>query len=369
MILQDFKTIEELVCDESFLNFYFQDNEKDVLDWEDWHTDYPDREMLVKDAFLLIDRLSLKFDETQVKEKLKKFQSYLNEKDVTGKQNDTLPISDSLNAVPSKLRFHKPLKIAAAIAVLIVASFFIFHKNGKKSLQNASNTEGGIALTTQYVENKSIAKVSVFELSDGSIVRLNTGSSIRLADNFGLHSRDIYLEGEGYFVVAKDAEKPFHVYAGKSVTTAIGTAFTVRAFKGEKSVKILLLEGKVRVENTDENTPSVELIPKQQVLMYDNKIFPVENIANVDEVSRWKDGYIMTFKETPFKDVIKTLSEYYRTPIHGFEETSLADAKITAEFDKKDPLSTIMEALAFANKFDFMVKKDTFFIIKKDKLN
>jgi transmembrane sensor len=247
-------------------------------------------------------------------------------------------------------------KIAATIALLIVAMVFVLTKYNAK---NTSNTEGGISVTTQYIENKSIAKISVYALSDGSIVRLNTGSSIRLGKDFGLHSRDIYLEGEGYFEVAKDASKPFHVYAGKSVTTAIGTAFTVRAYKGEINVKILLIEGKVRVENTGEQTPSVELMPKQQVLMYDNKISPIETIANVEVASRWKDGYIMTFKETPFRDVVGALSVYYKKPITGFEATRLADAKITAEFDKTASLSSILEALAFANGFTFTNQNDT----------
>ncbi len=353
MILQDFKTIEHLVTDESFLNFYFQHNETDGLDWEDWQAENPERHALVKEAFLFIDCLSLKFDETQVKEKLRDFQLRFKEKDIVEPLKQARRINSPLQRV---------LKMAAAVAVLIVAVLFIFNKNIKNIAKNAFYTEGGISLTSQYVENKSIAKVSVYELSDGSIVRLNTGSSIRLAADYGKNSRDLYLEGEAYFEVAKDASKPFRVYASHSVTTALGTAFTVRAIKGETAVKIILLEGKVRVENTQKSTPSVELTSKQQILMETGKISPVENIANIDALTRWKDGYVMTFRETAFTDVIRTLSANYKTPITGFEHTQLANAKITAEFDKTTPLLSVMEALAFANGFTFIEKNDTLFL-------
>lgn len=353
MILQDFKTIEHLVTDESFLNFYFQHNETDGLDWEDWQADNSERQALVKEAFLFIDCLSLKFDKTQVKEKLRDFQLRLSDNEIIAPQR--------VQRINSPLKWV--LKIAAAVAVLIVAVLFISTKSFKNIAKNIVHTEGGISLTSQYVENKSIAKVSVYELSDGSIVRLNTGSSIRLAADYGKNSRDLYLEGEAYFEVAKDASKPFRVYASYSVTTALGTAFTVRAIKGETAVKVILLEGKVRVENTQKSTPSVELTPKQQVLLEADKISPVENIANIDALTRWKDGYVMTFRETPFTDVIKIVSANYKTPITGFEHTPLANAKITAEFDKATPLLSVMEALAFANGFTFFEKNDTLFLM------
>ncbi len=361
MILQDFNTIEELVCDDTFLSFYFQKNENDVLDWEDWQADNQEREALVKQAFLLIDRMSLKFDESQITEKLTDFQAFFKEKIREGIRNKVSSDYPPLHVVRSKSSFTMVWKIAAAVAFLIVATVVVFTKYTPK---NASNRGAGISVITQYVENKSIAKVSVYELSDGSIVRLNTGSSMRLGKNFGVDSRDIYLDGEGYFEVAKNAAKPFHVYAGNSVTTAIGTAFTVRAYKGEPHVKILLMEGKVRVESMSENTPSVELMPKQQVLMYDTKVSPIENIQNIETASRWKDGYVMTFKATPFKDVVGALSEYYKMPITGFEKIPLAEANITAEFDKSSSLSSILEALAFANGFTFSIQNDTIKINK-----
>ena len=68
----DFKnqyTIPDLLTNESFLNFYFKKEENDILDWEDWQEDNEEREALVKNAFQLLDKLSLKWDETEIKKR------------------------------------------------------------------------------------------------------------------------------------------------------------------------------------------------------------------------------------------------------------------------------------------------------------
>lgn len=352
MILQNFKTVEDLIADESFLNYYFQKNEDDVLDWEDWQAENPDREILVQEAFLVVDRLSLKFDETQIKDRLKSLQLRLNEREV----------QTPINKINIPIR--SLMKIAATVTLLVAVGLYFFSKKEANTVHKGSYGEGGIALTTQSVENKSIAKVSVYELSDGSFVRLNTSSSIRLASDFGKQSRDIFLEGEAYFEVAKDASKPFRVHAGQSVTTAIGTAFTVKAINNEP-VKVLLVEGKVAVKSTDKNSRVVELTQGQQIQIHNQTLLTVENINDVTLATRWKDGYVLTFRNNNFSDVIKVLSDNYNTPIAGYEQLPLTDAKITAEFDKSTPLSAVMEALAFTNGFNFSIQRDTVFISNK----
>lgn len=68
-------TIPDLLTNESFLNFYFQKNENDVLDWEEWQEDDAEREALVKNAFQLLDKLSLKWDETEIKKQFSDLKS------------------------------------------------------------------------------------------------------------------------------------------------------------------------------------------------------------------------------------------------------------------------------------------------------
>lgn len=344
------KTVEDLVTNESFLNYYFQKNENDILDWEEWQEDTPAHTQLVQEAFQLIDRLSLKFTDAHNKAKLQDLLTQLKSHEQTIYNTPTF----------SKRISSFYIRIAAAAAVLIVLSWFIYDTY---TVSKQPYTEGvGIALTSQDVVNKSVAKVSVYELSDGSVVRLNAGSSIHLADDFNVNTRDVYLEGEGYFEVAKNPTKPFRVHAGKSLTTAIGTAFMVRAIKGESAVKVILVEGKVKVENTIQKQIPVELVAGQQVHILEAAVTAVETLPDVNAATRWKDGYILTFRETPFSDVMKALSENYKITITGYHKKELLTAKITAEFDKSTNISSVMEGLAFANGFAFTERNDTIFI-------
>ena len=70
------------------------------------------------------------------------------------------------------------------------------------------------------------------DLADGSRVVLNAGSRLRYSANMGTGARDVYLDGEGYFVVHHDAARPFRVHAGSAIATDVGTRFAVRAYAG-----------------------------------------------------------------------------------------------------------------------------------------
>lgn len=340
---EKFDTIEDLLSDESFLNYYFQKDENDMLDWEDWQAEVPEREALVKNAFLLLDRLSLKFDETQIKIKLQHLQAKIGREKPKNKRNYTVFF-----------------RIAAAVALLIVGTHYFF--NPKKV-----GTEGGqFASVTQAIENKAVGKIAVYKLSDGTIIRLNSSSKIKLSENFNIKNRDVFLEGEAYFEVAKNPSKPFRVQAGKSITTALGTAFTVRAVKGENSVKIVLVEGKVRVENTEATQKQIkELVAGQQIELQKDTVLNIEYVKNMPLTLRWKEGLVMTFRDAPLNEVLKTLSENYHTAIVGADDARWKDAKITAEFDKSMSLASIMEALQFANDFNFYVRNDSIFFTHK----
>lgn len=344
MNLKKFDAVEDLLSDESFLNYYFQKNENDVLDWEDWQTEVPEREALVKAAFLLLDQLSLKFDENQIKLKLYKLQAKI------GKPQQKRP-----------LNYWIFLRMAAAVLLLVVGTWYFFRP--KKAV-----TEGGqLATTTQALENKTVGKIAAYKLLDGTLVRLNSNSKIRLSEDFNIRNRDVFLEGEAYFEVAKNPSKPFRVHAGKSVTTALGTAFAVRAVKNETSVKIILVEGKVRVENSAATEKQIkELIAGQQIEIQKDTIANIEYVKNMPLTLRWKEGFVMTFRDAPLSEVFKTLGENYHTTIVTTGDNQWKEAKITAEFDKSMSLAAIMEALKFANDFNFLIKNDSIFCINKN---
>jgi transmembrane sensor len=332
-------TMEDLLCDESFQRAFLQHAEADQLDWDDWMSDDPARQELVLHATQMLRTLSLQYPDQYIAQQAEVLQHRLKNEPVQR----------------WSIRQHGFLwRAAAAIAVLVVAVWWWYKPGSERSG------------TQQAIVHAIPAAISVCKLPDGTIARLKTGSSLRLAEGFGQAERRVILVGEAYFEVAKDAQRPFRVIAGDVTTTAIGTAFNVRAYPDEAEVKIVLIEGKVKVERpalpSAPVSKSVELAPGQQVRIGTTEFSKVE-AANIIPIERWKAGYVLTFRATPFPEVVQVLNANYKTHIIGFEGTRLTESKITGEFDRSMSLTEIMESLAFVNGFKYRNSNDTIRII------
>ena len=102
---------------------------------------------------------------------------------------------------------------------------------------------------------------SVITLSDGSVVWLNSGTKLRYQRNFGQEGRELYLEGEAYFVVAENKQVPFIVKTSEICITATGTAFNVKAYSDENVVETTLENGEVRIDELNASRLKSESAP------------------------------------------------------------------------------------------------------------
>ncbi len=161
------------------------------------------------------------------------------------------------------------------------------------------------------VYQTAIGKQSRIELADGSIVTLNTASQIevRLMET----ERSVrLLEGEAFFEVSHDPSRPFRVYAGNGVTSAIGTAFSVR-LKGEE-VEVLVSEGKVSFAEVAAIAASVEpvaYITAGETGVFSERVKTIEAVE-AEEVSRklsWRGGRL-EFAGEPLSSVVEDISRY-----------------------------------------------------------
>ncbi|MBS0032019.1 FecR domain-containing protein [Chitinophaga sp. 22321] len=149
------------------------------------------------------------------------------------------------------LHWWKWAAAAAVIGLLCTLSYRLWHN---------------VATGREIVETRN-GERRQFRLSDGSIVHMNASS--RLAFDLNTRSREIWLEGEAYFEVAKDAARPFVVHAATLNIHALGTAFNVKAYPGEGRCETTLLEGAVEVYLDKTPAHRVRLRPYEKVA-YDN---------------------------------------------------------------------------------------------------
>ncbi len=170
-------------------------------------------------------------------------------------------------------------------------------------------------------------------------VWLNAASSLRYPTSFSGQDRKVELTGEGYFEVAKNKDKPFHVRVGAVEVEVLGTHFNIMAYDDEAAIQTTLLEGSVKVSY---NNQTDLLKPGRQASLNrtDNKLTTGE--ANVQQVVAWKNGYFY-FDKSDVKTIMRQVSRWYDLDI--VYESTVPDMKFSGKIERSLPLSGISHLL------------------------
>jgi len=191
-------------------------------------------------------------------------------------------------------------------------------------------------------------KRSCIMLSDGSKVWLNSGSKLVFPPVFKGKTREVYLEGEALFDIAKNAEKPFYVKTEMFKMKVYGTKFNVQAYKQDNDNNIVLIEGKVSMNLNDSQLKEVFLAPSQKAsLTKGQEQFEITNVENTEIYTAWVDGYL-TFTNEDVSIILKRVSRYYNMQIE--EEFTQHVEKIYGKLDLKDDLERVLDGIAFISK-------------------
>ena len=149
------------------------------------------------------------------------------------------------------------------------------------------------------------------KLTDGSFVWLNAGTTLKVDPQFGTRNRNIQLEGEACFEVAKNKKLPLVVTAKEISVTALGTKFNVKAYPDEAAVQTILLEGSVRLQKQGGTPKSGLLLKPGQKAVFnpsDNK-FAVLDSPDAYEVSWTTDKWVI--KNTTLGELSRLLERRY----------------------------------------------------------
>ena len=147
-----------------------------------------------------------------------------------------------LRRIPSReirLRLSTIYKMAAAVLLLIAIGVAAF------KIRIPASSEVPVAFVETLAPKGS---KSLITLSDGTSIWLNADTKLRYSTDYGTKNRNIYLDGEAYFKVAKNKELPFLVHTSGITVTALGTVFNVKAYPEEKIIETTLEEGSVRID-------------------------------------------------------------------------------------------------------------------------
>ena len=185
-------------------------------------------------------------------------------------------------------------------------------------------------------------------LADGSKVWLNAASSLRFPTSFPGKERNVELTGEGYFEIAKNASKPFHVKVSDMEVEVLGTHFNVNAYEDEAEIKTTLLEGAVKI-NTGNATGVLK--PGQQAQVNKRKDIKVVN-ADVDQAVAWKNGKFQ-FNDASIETIMKQVARWYDAEI-------VYEGKVpggfVADISRDVPVSKLLQILELTNRVHFKIE-------------
>ena len=215
--------------------------------------------------------------------------------------------------------------------------------------------------TTEVVYNKLEVPRGgecMIKLDDGTKVWVNAETKLKYPVAFVGDRREVVLEGEAFFDVAKN-EKPFIVKTSFGDVRVLGTAFGISAYASEPESYTTLVRGKVSVER--EGGKPVVILPGEQVVTSkDGKM--IKQQVDVEEFVGWKDG-IYVFKEKSLGEIMKTLERWYNISV-DFQDKSLVDLPFTGNLKRYDDINVFFDALTRTGDMKYRVEGNQVILFK-----
>ncbi len=192
-------------------------------------------------------------------------------------------------------------------------------------------------------------------LPDGSDVWLNAASTLRYPSHFGPGARVVEIDGEGYFSVANDAQRPFKVVSHGQEIDVLGTEFNISAYRDDAETKTTLVEGMVRVSNLESKTAKL-LSPGEQSAV--RGATTETRRVEVEPYTAWKDG-VFHFDNTPLEAMLRQLARWYEVDI--VYESSAPKERFSGQLPRNVTMQTVLEMLR-VSEIDYRLAGNTLII-------
>lgn len=261
----------------------------------------------------------------------------------------------------------------AAASILILSGFMMF---GGFFEAKSKNTD--LARQVNEISTRPGSKSRV-ELPDGSIVWLNAGSKLTYNKDFGKEKREVTLNGEGFFDVTKNKEKPFIISTSSINIKVLGTVFNVKAYQDDKQTETSLIHGSIEV--TIKNRPSDKIIlsPSEKLIVENNitgldakikkasdqikrtKMPDINTLMSINKLlynpddstvaeTLWVENKLV-FRDEPFSELAKKMERWYNVNIE-IEDTRIAQERLNGTLET-ETITQALEALKETTPFRY----------------
>nr|WP_068893206.1 FecR family protein [Pedobacter panaciterrae] len=294
----------------------------------------------------------------ELKELLSKSAVHRNEyENLTGYFNDEKPTDNNIDSVFDKIKqqitvseprpvenFQEPAirnfviwyRVAAVIAFCIcsIAAYQFFLSD------NATNNN----VVEWKVLQTPVQNISKIILEDGTQINLNAKTELKYPAFFSGKNREVYLNGEAFFDVKKDAEHPFIIHTRHMSIRVLGTAFDVKVYENDSSIETTLVRGLIQITLNNKPDEKIILKPKEKFTLADKNtvnytITPLTYYNSKDSITNslvetsWLNDKLV-FKNQKFATIAKDAERRYGVEIR-FKNEQLKDYRFTAQFEKE----------------------------------
>lgn len=357
--MQDFLSVEELIIDDSFINYCFQKNKADILYWEQYARDYPFERKKIEEARQMVLGLHVMLRQKYGENSLGKAPS-----GIKGKLfSDTIP-------------FKKIFRYAAAVAAVFVLVLGI-----RKIIPASHNAAPAQQIAAGKVQDGKLfyktanGEKKVITLSDDTKIWLNAGSELSVEEGYGKKNRKVYLSGEALFEVVHDESLPFIVHTDKYEVKDLGTVFNVKAYPDDKQSETSLIKGKVEIQVAN-SVRKILLSPNQKVVINAGGEFRIkekETQASPEALSvtllplsysqkdsavietAWSQNRLEIVNEN-FYEMKEKLERWFDVKI-TIEDNEVGKYPFTATFEKEN-IRQVLQALQYAYHFNYAIKNN-----------
>jgi len=242
--------------------------------------------------------------------------------------------------------------MAAAIVLLLVANMVLLF-NTKTQV----NADKAIVLTSQQ------GKFVKYTLPDSTVVTLNHNSTLEFPLAFNGDERRVKLNGEGYFDVARDEERPFIVETGKEIQIKVlGTEFNLQSFSSDDIVQVALISGSVEISRNGVEDFSYIMHPSERftcnVSDWEMKVETLTGITGVE----WMSNKLV-FMDTTLKEVARQISNHFGVHM-TIDDENLNTIRFSGSFDNRD-LGTVLSYMEQTCGIKTMITPDGIILKRK----
>jgi ferric-dicitrate binding protein FerR (iron transport regulator) len=261
-------------------------------------------------------------------------------------------VSRKIRKRPEQKIRYPLLKIAAAIATAYLLGIFTMYLMRQGSQQPVET------IAENHVKVPLGSKTEI-QLSDGTMVWLNSGSEVSYPPVFEPELREMTLSGEAFFDVQKNNRVPFVVHTGDLDVRVMGTSFNVKSYPGEDLTETTLVEGLVELSNRDSKETVVLRPGERAVMIKSRKQFDRRGLVETDLYTSWKNGKLV-FKRERFGDLAVKMERWYNIRI-SISNKRLSDERVTGIFEKES-VEQALRALQISVPFQYEIRKNNIMI-------